>query len=82
MINMKRENKQYLVFTLGLLMFFLILGIAGNLERTDEILYDMPNEVYVAICEKLGTKCTKYQIVSEYEKNKKYYDSIKNAHNK
>lgn len=76
-MSMNRLTKQTLAFIAGLVLFILAIGIAGKAERTEQIVYTMPQEAYEEIYLKLGNKCTDSQIAKEYLSNKKHYDSIK-----
>lgn len=74
---MNRLTKQVIIFTAGFIAFFVILGIAGNMDYTEQVINTMPQEAYEEIYLKLGNKCTDLQISNEYLSNKSYYDSIK-----
>lgn len=76
-MSMNRLTKQTLAFIAGFTLLFFILGIAGNADRTEQIVYTMPQEAYEEIYLKLGNECTDSQIAKEYLSNKHYYDSIK-----
>lgn len=55
---------------------FLLLGFAGTMDYTEEVIYNMPNEAYENIALKLGDKASKQDIVREYMENKNYYDTL------
>lgn len=76
-MSMNRLTKQTLMFVTGFILLFFILGIAGNADLTEQIVYTMPQEAYEEIYLKLGNGCTDSQIAKEYLSNKSYYDSIK-----
>lgn len=57
-MNFNRVTKQIVVFVAGFIMFFCLLGIAGTTDRTEQIVYAMPQEAYEAIYLKLGNGCT------------------------
>ena len=57
-MNFNRVTKQIIVFVAGFIMFFCLLGIAGTTDRTEQIVYAMPQEAYEAIYLKLGNGCT------------------------
>ena len=76
-MSMNRLTKQTLIFVTGFILLFFILRIAGNADRTEQIVYTMPQEAYEEIYLKLGNGCTDSQIAKEYLSNKSYYDSIK-----
>lgn len=73
---MNKLTKQTLVFVSGMILFLFAIGIAGRLERTEQIVYTMPQEAYEQIYLKLGNGCTDYEIAKEYLSNKEYYDNI------
>ncbi len=74
---MNRLSKQTLVFITGFVLFIIAIGLAGKTERTEQIVYTMPQEAYEEIYLKLGNGCTDHQIAKEYLSNQRYYDSIK-----
>ena len=74
---MNRLTKQTLVFISGMILFLFAIGIAGRLERIEQIVYTMPQEAYEQICIELGNRCTDYEIAQKYLSNKSHYDSIK-----
>ena len=74
-MNFNRVTKQIVVFVAGFIMFFCLLGI-GTTDRTEQIVYAMPQEAYEAIYLKLGNGCTDRQIADEYMANKQYYDAL------
>lgn len=41
-MNFNRVTKQIVVFVAGFIMFFCLLGIAGTTDRTEQIVYAMP----------------------------------------
>ena len=75
-MNFNRVTKQIVVFVAGFIMFFCLLGIAGTTDRTEQIVYAMPQEAYEAIYLKLGNGCTDRKIADEYMANKQYYDAL------
>lgn len=75
-MSMNRLTKQTLVFVFGFLLFLLAIGLVGGAERTEQIVYTMPQEAYEQICIELGNKCTDREIADRYLSNKKYYDSL------
>ena len=48
-MSMNRLTKQTLTFVTGFILLFFILGIAGNADRTEQIVYTMPQEAYEEI---------------------------------
>ena len=61
---------------LTIVAFFFTLGIAGTLERREQIIYTMPQEAYEQIYLELGDDCSDKQIEKRYMENKKHYDSL------
>lgn len=55
---------------------FLLLGFAGTMDYTEEVIYNMPQTAYENIVLKLGRKASKQDIVREYMENKNYYDTL------
>lgn len=76
-MSMNRLTKQTLVFVSGFILFLLIIGLVGGVERTEQIVYTMPQEAYEQIVIELGVKASDFQIAERYLSNKSYYDSIK-----
>lgn len=74
---MNRLTKQVIIFTAGFIAFFAILGIASNMDYTEQVIYAMPQELYEQIASELGQNSNDYQIAKRYLANKKYYDSLK-----
>lgn len=58
--------------------FFILLGIAGRTDYTEETLSNMTEETYEAVKEELGDKASDYEIAKEYNSNREYYDSLPN----
>lgn len=52
-----------------------ILGFAGRCDYNETVIYNMPDNVYQALKEKLGNPSDS-QLVNEYLKNRKYWDSL------
>lgn len=77
-MNLNRLTKQVITFIAGFIAFFAIIGIAGSIDHTEQIVYTMPQEAYEAIYLKLGNGCSDKQIAKEYTSNQKYYDSLSN----
>lgn len=75
-MNMNRLTKQCLVFAAGMITFFVLMGIAGTSDYTEQVLYTMPQEAYEQIYLELGDGCSDREIVSKYMSNKDYYDSL------
>lgn len=58
------------------LVFFALLGFAGNSDYTDEVYYSIPDVAFEEIVLKLGDHATRSEVVDEYVINKTYYDSF------
>ncbi|MDO4163982.1 MAG: hypothetical protein Q4D56_06305 [Bacteroides sp.] len=76
MEDINKISRTVTVFALGFIAFFALLGWAGSMEYTEQVLYTMPQEAYEAIYLKLGDGCSDRAIVKEYMDHKKYYDSL------
>lgn len=50
-----------------------VLGYAGTMDYTEQVIYNMPSDTYKEIKNKLGDGCTSYQIVQEYRNNRNLY---------
>lgn len=59
---------------LAALAVFILLGIAGKIDRTEQIISHMPEKTYSEIKEKLGGKASETEIVKEYTKNYRLYE--------
>jgi len=55
---------------------FAALGYAGRSDWSDQVIGAMPLSAYNEISQKLGDRCTEYDIAKEYMKNKAYYDAL------
>ena len=62
---MNKATKLALGFAAGLIL----LGWAGNVERTEQVIYHMPEKTYNAIKAKLGDDASESKIAREYLKN-------------
>ena len=69
---------KYVKIGLGVLAFFILLGIAGRMDYNEQVIYNMPGSVYLLIKAKVGDSDSK--IVKEYLKNKEYYERIEKTH--
>lgn len=76
-MTVNRLAKQVAAFVVGASTFIIVVGLAGNVERTEQIIYSMPQEAYETIYLKLGPGCTDQAIVDEYMSNRAFYDSLK-----
>ena len=73
---MKHTTSQLLKVIFGLVAFIALIGLAGSLEHNEEIVYNMSQEAYDAVVEKLGDNATQKEIAREYTDNKTYYDTL------
>lgn len=73
---MNRLTKQCLAFLLGMIAFLFLLGLGGRQDYTEQVVYTMPQKAYERIVLQLGDGASKYDIVNEYQSNRKYYDSL------
>lgn len=67
----KREKR---LFTVGLVSFLILLGMAGACDYREAVISSMSQQAYDAIIEKVGT--SERDIVREYINNKSYYDNL------
>lgn len=72
---MKSRTHKILLIA-GSVLFFLLLGIAGNYDYAEEVVYDMPQPAYESIVSKLGNDASIIDIAEEYMDNRSYYDSL------
>lgn len=75
-MNMDKSSKQIIVFIVGVVGFFFLLGIIGKSDFNEEIIYNMNETAYNVIVDSLGDGCSDTQIVKTYLGNKEYYDSL------
>lgn len=74
-MNMNRLSKQCMVFIAGMISFLYVLGLVGHQDYIEEILYNMPQETYDVIVQKLGN-VSRSEIAAEYEANRAFYDNL------
>ena len=75
-MNMDKSSKQIIVFIVGIVGFFFLLGIIGKSDFNEEVIYNMNETAYNVIVDSLGEGCSNTQIVKTYLSNKDYYDSL------
>ncbi|WP_302994030.1 hypothetical protein [Bacteroides clarus] len=75
-MNVDRISKQAIVFAVGIVGFFFLLGIAGKSDYNEVVIYNMTETAYNVIVDSLGEGCSDTQIVKTYLGNKEYYDSL------
>ena len=70
------KTKEFITACVVTLAFIGIIGYAGSYEYADEIVYNMPEEVYYTILDTLGDDCSNKAVAEEYMNNKDYYDNL------
>ena len=50
-----------------------LLGIAGRMDYTEQVIYHMPEEAYREIKDTLGEGASDYEIAKYYQRNKEEY---------
>lgn len=60
--------------TLLVIALLILLGIAGRCDYNEQVIYNMPDEVYKAMKLELGNT-SESRLVDEYMSNKEYWDS-------
>lgn len=60
--------------TLLVIALLILLGIAGRCDYNEQVIYNMPDEVYKAMVLELGNT-SESRLVDEYMSNKEYWDS-------
>lgn len=73
---MNRLSKQVIVASLAIFGFLWLMGIAGNYDYADEVVYNMDEEVYYTILDTLGDDCSNKAVAAEYMNNREYYDNL------
>lgn len=48
---------------------FVLLGIAGRMDYTEQVVYNMPQEAYDEIRDTLGHDATDFEVAKYYQKN-------------
>lgn len=71
-----RLYKQIAAAAIGSIAFLFVIGLAGNAEYAEQVIYSMQQETYDTIAAKLGNGCTQQEIAEEYMANKEHYDSL------
>lgn len=71
------KKLQYIALSVA---FFAILGIAGNYDWAEEVLENVPVELYRQIKSDLGGNPTEVEIAEHYLDNKQRYDGIADAY--
>lgn len=73
---MNRLSRQILLAVIGCTCFIGLMGTVGTFEYADEVVYNMPEEVYYTILDTLGDAPSNRAIAAEYMENKEYYDNL------
>lgn len=73
---MNKLSKQVIVAVLGISLFVYALGTVGSYEFADEVVYNMPEEIYYTILDTLGDDCSNKAVASEYLSKREYYDNL------
>lgn len=69
--------KRMIFMSIGVLAFLYLVGLAGNIEHTQEIILDMSYEDYISIRNELrkkGEGTSDKDIATEYEHRKTSWD--------
>lgn len=56
----------------------ILLGVAGKCDHDEQVIYNMPDDVYQALKKELGNP-SDGQLVDEYIRNRAHWDSIGNS---
>lgn len=73
---MNRLSRQVLLAIIGCISFIALMGTVGTFEYADEVVYNMPEEVYYTILDTLGDDPSNRAIAAEYMNNREYYDNL------
>lgn len=61
---------------IALIILIAIIGMAGNHDWTEEVLCEVPTELYQVIKQDMGGTPSDYKIARYYLDNKQHYDNI------
>lgn len=61
---------------IGFFLFLVLLGIAGSYDRAEEILCEVPYELYQEIINEMGGDPSEVKIAEYYLDNKTRFDSL------
>lgn len=56
----------------------ILLGVVGKCDHDEQVIYNMPDDVYQALKKELGNP-SDGQLVDEYIRNRAHWDSIGNS---
>ena len=65
-------NKKTLT-VLAVIAIVIMLGIAGRMDYTEQVIYHMPKSAYDEIKDTLGERASEYDIAKYYQKNMEEY---------
>lgn len=71
---MNKVTKQIL----WIIAVVILLGVAGKCDHDEQVIYNMPDDVYQALKKELGNP-SDGQLVDEYIRNRAHWDSIGNS---
>lgn len=76
---LNRLTKQVIIFVVGFIAFWVIIGLISSPDYAENIIDDMPEGIYEQISIELGEQGSNdFQIAKRYLENKNYYDSLSN----
>lgn len=62
-------------YTLMVVGMAVVLGVAGRHDYNEAVIYDMPDNVYEVMQDKMGHPSDS-RLVDEYMRDRKYWDSL------
>lgn len=68
------RKKKNMVTAFSIFAMFMLLGIAGRMDYTEEVIYHMPQEAYNEIKDTLGGSASDYEIAKYYSKEYKSWE--------
>lgn len=57
------------ITAIAILAFVILLGIAGRIDYTEEVIYHMPQKAYNEIKQAIGEDASEYEIARYYVEN-------------
>lgn len=63
---------------LWIIAVVILLGVVGKCDHDEQVIYNMPDDVYQALKKELGNP-SDGQLVDEYIRNRAHWDSIGNS---
>lgn len=61
---------------LAIFVFLALMGSVGSMEYNDNRYYSIPDAAFEVIILKLGDDASQQEIISEYQGDKAYYDTL------